>query len=63
MNLVTSAQKFPDRIALRMDDQAVTYAHLDEATARLAQMMSSLGIGQALAPMSSPPARAGPWPP
>jgi acyl-CoA synthetase (AMP-forming)/AMP-acid ligase II len=35
MNLVTSAQTFPENTALRMDDQVVTYARLDEATARL----------------------------
>src|SRR5712691_1691061 len=45
MNLVTSAQKFPGHTALRMDDQVVTYARLDEATARLAQMMISMGVG------------------
>ncbi len=45
MNLVTSAQKFPGNTALRMDDEVITYAQLDEATARLAQMMSSMGVG------------------
>src|SRR6516164_8759860 len=45
MNLVTSAQKFPDHTALRMDDQVLTYARLDESTARLAQLMISMGIG------------------
>src|ERR1700746_2631811 len=45
MNLVTSAQKFPDHTALRMDDQVLTYARLDESTARLAQLMTSRGIG------------------
>ena len=45
VNLVTSAQRFGDHTALRMDGQALTYAQLDEATARLAHMMTSMGIG------------------
>jgi len=45
LNLVTSAQRFPGHTALRMDDQALTYAGLDDATARLAHMMTSMGIG------------------
>jgi len=45
MNLVASAQRFGDRTALRMDGQELTYTQLDEATARLAQMMTSMGIG------------------
>ena len=45
MNLVTSAERFPDHTALHMDDQALTYAQLDEVTARLAGMMTSMGIG------------------
>src|SRR6516164_9190157 len=45
VNLVASAQKFPDHTALRLDDQILTYAQLDESTARLAQLMISLGIG------------------
>jgi long-chain acyl-CoA synthetase len=45
LNLLTSAQRFPGHAALRMDDQALTYADLDDATARLAHMMTSMGIG------------------
>jgi len=45
LNLLTSAQRFPGHTALRMDDQALTYADLDDATARLAHMMTSMGIG------------------
>jgi long-chain acyl-CoA synthetase len=45
LNLLTSAQRFPGHTALRMDDQALTYAGLDDATARLAHMMTSMGIG------------------
>jgi len=45
MNLVASAQTFPENTALRMDGQALTYAGLDDATARLAHMMTSMGIG------------------
>ena len=44
MNLVTSAQTFPDQTAQRMDGQVLTYAELDEATARLAQLMTPMGI-------------------
>jgi len=44
LNLVASAQKFPDHTVLRMDDQVLTYARLDESTARLAQLMISSGI-------------------
>ena len=45
MNLVPSAERFPDHTALDMDDQALTYAQLDEVTARLADRMTSMGIG------------------
>jgi long-chain acyl-CoA synthetase len=45
LNLLTSAQRFPGRTALRMDDQALTYAGLDDSTARLAHMMTSMAIG------------------
>jgi long-chain acyl-CoA synthetase len=45
LNLVTSAQRFPGHTALRMDDQVLTYADMDDATARLARMMTSMGIG------------------
>jgi long-chain acyl-CoA synthetase len=44
LNLLTSAQRFPGHTALRMDDQALNYAGLDDATARLAHMMTSMGI-------------------
>jgi long-chain acyl-CoA synthetase len=44
MNLVTSAREFPEHTALRMDDQVLTYAGLDDAAARLAHMMTSMGI-------------------
>jgi long-chain acyl-CoA synthetase len=45
LNLVTSAQRFPEHIALHMDGQTLTHAGLDDATARLAAMMTSMGIG------------------
>jgi acyl-coenzyme A synthetase/AMP-(fatty) acid ligase len=35
----------PGNTELRMDDQVVTYARLDDATARLAQMMITMGVG------------------
>jgi long-chain acyl-CoA synthetase len=44
MNLVASAREFPEHTALRMDDQVLTYAGLDDITARLAHMMTSMGI-------------------
>ena len=45
MNLVASAQKFPDHTALRMDYQVLTYARLDDTTARLARLMAAMLIG------------------
>ena len=44
LNLVTSAQRFPEHTALHMDGQTLTHAGLDDATARLAAMMTSMGI-------------------
>ena len=45
LNLLTSAERFPGHTALRMDDQVLTYADLDDATARLSHMVTSMGIG------------------
>ena len=44
MNLVASAQKFPDHTALQMDYQVLTYARLDDTTARLARLMAAMLI-------------------
>ncbi|HZW76040.1 MAG TPA: AMP-binding protein, partial [Caldimonas sp.] len=43
-NLIAAARRHPERPALRLDDTAVTYAELDEATARLAGLLSARGL-------------------
>jgi long-chain acyl-CoA synthetase len=43
-NLSTSAQRYPDRPALRIDDVVITYAELDEATARVAGLLLERGV-------------------
>jgi long-chain acyl-CoA synthetase len=42
--LTTSAAKFPERIAIRLDDAAVPYAALDGASQRVAGMLKELGV-------------------
>jgi long-chain acyl-CoA synthetase len=42
--LTTSAAKFPERIAIRLDDAAVPYAALDGGSQRVAGMLKALGI-------------------
>ncbi len=43
-NLSTSAQRYPDSPALRIDDVVITYAELDEATARVAGLLRERGV-------------------
>ncbi len=43
-NLTTSAQRYPDSPALRIDEVVITYAELDEATARVAGLLREHGI-------------------
>jgi long-chain acyl-CoA synthetase len=49
MNLATilseSAKRSPDRVAVRLDDAELTYAQLDEASARVAALLSDKGVG------------------
>jgi len=43
-NLTTSAQRYPDSPALRIDELVITYSELDEATARVAGLLRQHGI-------------------
>ncbi len=42
--MTSSAESGPDRPALKLDDIVVSYAALDEASARVAGMLASLGV-------------------
>ena len=43
-NLVASATRRPDSVALRCDDQTYTYAQFDDAAARVATLLRQAGI-------------------
>lgn len=43
-NLIASKDRHPDRIALRCDDVALTYAELDAAASRVATLLERAGI-------------------
>ncbi len=43
--LMQSATTFPDRPAVRMDEQGLNYRELDEATARVASWLAGRGVG------------------
>src|SRR5262245_33748310 len=43
-NLVRSVAVFPDRPAIRLDDTVLTYAELDERSARVAGLLSQHGV-------------------
>src|SRR3954463_13750721 len=43
--LTESAQRHPDRPALKLDDATMSYEALDEATARVAGLLRERGIG------------------
>ena len=43
-NLTASAQRYPDDAALRIEDVVITYAELDEATARVAGLLRERGL-------------------
>ncbi|MGC9668286.1 long-chain-fatty-acid--CoA ligase [Planosporangium sp. 12N6] len=43
-NLVRTAERFPDRPALRLGDRVMTYADLDDASARLATYLRTRGV-------------------
>jgi long-chain acyl-CoA synthetase len=42
--LTNSADKFPDRTALRLDDATLSYAALDDASARVAGLLAGRGV-------------------
>ncbi len=42
--LVESAARFPDRTAVKLDDATLTYAELDDATARVAALLRDAGV-------------------
>ncbi len=44
-NLTASAQRYPDSPALRIGDAVITYAELDDATARVAGLFRDGGLG------------------
>lgn len=44
-NLTRSAGEYPDRVAVKLDDIELTYAQLDEASARVAGLLRAKGIG------------------
>jgi long-chain acyl-CoA synthetase len=43
-NLVRSAERHPDRPAVRLDDTILTYADLDDSTARAATLLGERGV-------------------
>jgi long-chain acyl-CoA synthetase len=44
--LTSSAKRNPDRVALKLDDLELSYAQLDEATARFAGMLTEKGLAK-----------------
>src|SRR5262245_14653401 len=42
--LVRSAARYPDHIAVRLDNEQLTYAQLDEASARFATLLADRGF-------------------
>ena len=49
-NLIATAQSHPDKPALRLDDNVITYRDLDDLTARLAALLIERGLGAPLGP-------------
>jgi long-chain acyl-CoA synthetase len=45
-NLTSTAAEHPDRPALRLDEAELTYAQLDEASARVAGLLHTKGVGR-----------------
>ena len=43
-NLIGSAERYPESAALRMSDEVITYAELDQATARVAGLLRERGF-------------------
>jgi long-chain acyl-CoA synthetase len=46
-NLIASARRDPERAALRLDDAVLSYAALDDASARAASLLRERGVGPA----------------
>ncbi|MGV9482949.1 AMP-binding protein, partial [Gordonia aichiensis] len=44
VNLLQSALRVPDRVAVRSDEGVLTYGQLEEATARVASMLHAEGV-------------------
>ncbi|HEX4224090.1 MAG TPA: AMP-binding protein, partial [Pseudonocardiaceae bacterium] len=44
--LAAAARRYADRVALRLDDVALTYAQLDQRVTKLARALAARGIGQ-----------------
>ena len=44
LNLIEAARMYTDKPAIRLDDDVLTYAALDEASARLAQLLRARGV-------------------
>src|SRR5580692_9851408 len=43
-NLIATARTRPDRVAIRLDEQAVSFAQLERASARAAAMLAARGV-------------------
>ena len=43
--LTAAAERSPDKVAFKLDDAELTYAALDEASARVAGMLAAAGVG------------------
>lgn len=44
--LMSSAEKFPDRTAIKMDDVQLSYADLDQLSQKLAGLLAAKGVGR-----------------
>jgi long-chain acyl-CoA synthetase len=44
LNLTRTAERHPDNVAIRLDDTALTYAELDEATRLMAGLLAERGV-------------------
>jgi long-chain acyl-CoA synthetase len=44
LNLVEAKDMYPDRVAVRLDELALTYSELDERSARVAGLLAARGV-------------------
>ncbi|HEX4908423.1 MAG TPA: AMP-binding protein, partial [Actinomycetes bacterium] len=44
LNLVEAKEMYPDRVAVRLDELALTYAEFDEGSARVAGLLAARGV-------------------